>query len=254
MNPSPVLMYQQCVADTSGGGELRLESQNHEDTSLALPTQVLSGIYVSGSLPLPGSTHAHFTPSCNHFQCDAECALSVPHMTGSLLQNHSPVWALVPALQCGRLSPPSRVGACPRPPGDSSPSAPQPQGPDLKSLSFSACPMLCILDSWLSWFPRWYICWSLAADMKVMLLLTTLMSRVTSHVSLLFHLHCLNPLSLESTPAPSVSWLVCDVLCRASGLGIWGEHPRSCWSQKWSWGPYYSCSKYQRKCYVWTIQ
>lgn len=137
MNPSPVLMYQQCVADTSGGGELRLESQNHEDTSLALPTQVLSGIYVSGLPPLPGSTHAHFTPSCNHFQCDAECALSVPHMTGSLLQNHSPVWALVPALLVTHP-----------------PSAPQPQGPDLKSLSFSACPVLCILDSWLSWFPR----------------------------------------------------------------------------------------------------
>lgn len=98
MNPSPVLMYQPCVADTSGGGELRLESQNHEDASLTLPTQVLSGIYVSGSLPLLGSTHTHFTPSCNNFQCGAECALSVPHMTGSLLQNDSPVWALVPAL------------------------------------------------------------------------------------------------------------------------------------------------------------
>lgn len=98
MNPSSISMYQLCVADTSGGGELRLESQNHEDTSLTLPTQVLSGIYVSGSLPLLGFTHVHFTSSSNYFQCDAECTLSVPHRTGSLLQKNSPVWALVPTL------------------------------------------------------------------------------------------------------------------------------------------------------------
>lgn len=74
-----------------------------------LPTQVLSGIYVSGLLPLPGSTHAHFTPSSiskphspSHFQCASPCVLSVPHMTGSLLQNDNPT-----------------VGTCLCPPGES---------------------------------------------------------------------------------------------------------------------------------------
>lgn len=128
MNPSPVLMYQQCVADTSGGGELRLEWQNHEDTSLALPTQVLSGIYVSGSL----SARLH------------TCTL---HPLLQLLSVWRWVCFICPTYD--RLSIikwQSSVGTCPRPPGDSSPSSPQPQGPDLMSLSFSACPTL-----WYPW-------------------------------------------------------------------------------------------------------
>lgn len=84
--------------DTSEGVELWVESQNREDTSLTLTTQVLSGIHVSGSLPLLGSTQANVTPSSistNYSYCSY---LSVPHMTGSLLQDYNPVWVLVSVL------------------------------------------------------------------------------------------------------------------------------------------------------------
>lgn len=163
-----------------------MESQNHEDTSLTLPTQCFLG-YKS----LLGSTYADFTPPPS--------ASLLPSTTSNVLLSACLTYErlLVTRLhttQC-EYSSLSSWGLISN---VSEASAPQTQGPLPCLFPFGLSVLgqsWRFLDSWLLWFQSCHMSWSLGAGTEVMPLLTTLTSSVTLPMSLpssffAFSAHC----------------------------------------------------------------